>query len=222
MTDQLTFALPSKPALGREDFFVSPANEIAVATLDGWQDWPERKLALSGPAGSGKTHLVHVWAASSGAAILPASDLGSADIADLATRCVAVEDVPDCAGNAEIERALFHLHNLCLAEGNAVLVTGRTPPARWPIDLPDLASRMQGTGVAILDPPDDNLLAAVVAKLFADRQLDVAPDVIGYITRRMDRSFQAARRIVDRLDGLSLAEHRAITKPLAARVLAPD
>ena len=36
-------------------------------------------------------------------------------------------------------------------------------------NLPDLASRMIGTTVAKLTPPDDLLLSAVLAKLFSDR-----------------------------------------------------
>jgi hypothetical protein len=64
---QLAFDLPARPALEREDFFVSVANAQAVALIEGWRDWPARKLALSGPRGAGKTHLAHVWAARAGA-----------------------------------------------------------------------------------------------------------------------------------------------------------
>ena len=63
MTRQLAFDLPGRVALGRENFFVSPANALAVAALDGWRDWPERRMLLFGPEGAGKTHLAHVWVA---------------------------------------------------------------------------------------------------------------------------------------------------------------
>ena len=48
MATQLSFDLPSKTALGREDFFVSPANAAAVALIESWPDWPSRKLLLTG------------------------------------------------------------------------------------------------------------------------------------------------------------------------------
>ncbi len=227
MPRQLTFDLPAVPALGREDFFVSPANTLAVTALDGWRDWPLGKMALTGPAGAGKTHLAHVFAASASASagsetvatIVAARDLPDADIPTLATGAVVVEDVPAIAGDRKAETALFHLHNLVLETGGRLLVTGRAAPARWNIALPDLASRLAAASVATIDPPDDNLLAAVLAKLFADRQLAVDPDVIRYLTRRMTRDFAAAHDMVARLDALSLEHHRPITRPLAAQVL---
>ena len=220
MAQQLSFDLPVRPALGREDFFVSPANAMAVALVEGWHDWPGRKLALTGPAGAGKTHLAHVWAAASGARIVPARALAGADIPALATAPVAVEDVPDIAGDGAAEAALFHLHNLVLAEGHSLLLTAACPAHRWGLALPDLASRMQQAQAATLAPPDDRLLSAVLGKLFADRQLAPAPGTIPYLVARMDRSFDAARRLVAALDAAALAQGRAINRRLAAEVLA--
>jgi chromosomal replication initiation ATPase DnaA len=73
--------------------------------------------------------------------------------------------------------------------------------------------------VATLDPPDDTLLTAVLAKHFDDRQLLPKVDVIPYLLLRIDRSFEAARDIVERLDRASLTEQRAITRAFASRVL---
>ena len=70
-----------------------------------------------------------------------------------------------------------------------------------------------------LGAPDDDLLRRVLTKLFADRQLDVDPGVIGYIATRMERSFAAASRIVAALDRAALAGGRGVTRRLAAEVL---
>ncbi len=70
MAEQLTFDLPLRPAMGRDDFYISDANAGAVAQIDGWRDWPTGKLVLCGATGSGKTHLAHVWAAQSSAQIV--------------------------------------------------------------------------------------------------------------------------------------------------------
>lgn len=216
---QLSFDLPVRPALGRDDFFVSPANAMAVVLIESWQNWAGRKLALIGPAGSGKTHLAHVWAAASGARIVSAGALQTADIPALATGPVAVEDVQAIAGDRAAEEALFHLHNLVLAEGHHLLVTADREPHLWGLTLPDLMSRMQGTQAVRLDQPDDQLLSAVVTKLFADRQLAPGPDTISYLVARMDRSMQAARDLVARIDREALAQKRPVTRPLAAEVL---
>lgn len=219
MPQQLNLTLPVRTALGRDDFFVSPANAMALALIESWPDWSGGKLLLSGPPGAGKTHLAHVWAALSGATIHAARDLAEVDIPALAQGPVAIEDVPEIADDPKAQTALFHLHNLVLAEGHSLLLSGHGDPAHWGLTLPDLKSRMQGTTVAQLEEPDDTLLAVILAKLFADRQITPHPDLIPYLVGRMDRSFEAARHIVDRLDTLSLSEQRPLTRALARRVL---
>lgn len=216
---QLNFDLPARAALGREDFYVSPANAMGVAMIEGWHTWPARKLVLSGPAGSGKTHLVHVWAALSGATIINACDLETADIPALATAPVAIEDLHEIAGNGPAEQALFHLHNLALAEGQSLLFTAEKPAAQWGLSLPDLASRMQGTQAATMDEPDDMLLTALLVKLFADRQLTPTTDTVPYLVTHMVRSFDMARRLVAEMDSAALSQNRPLNRKLAGDVL---
>lgn len=225
MAQQLGLKLPSRTARGRDDFFVSAGNRMALAMIDGWRNWPNGKLVLTGPDGAGKTHLAHVWAAMSGARIVQANTLSGTDVPSLADSPVVIEDVPDIAGDPDAQTALFHLHNLMFAEGQPLLMTGAGPVPQWPITLPDLKSRLQGATAIGLEPPDDALLAAVLVKLLADRQLTPKPDLIPYLLSRMDRSFAAAMDIIDRLDAASIALKRPITRHLAARVLdntAPD
>jgi chromosomal replication initiation ATPase DnaA len=66
------------------------------------------------------------------------------------------------------------------------------------------------------------MMEAVLVKLFADRQIVVAPDVIAYLVRRMDRSFAAARSVVAKADSVSLTGKRPITVPLIKEVLEAD
>ena len=219
MPQQLGLDLPGITALGRADFLIAPSNAMAVAMIEGWENWVNRKLLLCGPEGAGKTHLTHVWTSLSGARICAATDLPTLDIPALAQSHVAVEDISEIATDTAAQTALFHLHNLVLAEGHALLMTGIGAPKHWNIGLPDLASRLQGTQSVTLDPPDDALLSAVLAKLLADRQLTPKPDLIPYLIKRIDRSFAAARDIVARLDAASLAQMRPVTRALAAAVL---
>lgn len=220
MTRQLALDLPVRTARGRADFMAAPSNAAALAAVEGWRDWPGGRLVLVGEAGSGKTHLAEVWAAlCPGARLLPAAALSGADIPALASAPLAVEDAGGIAGNATAEAALFHLHNLMGAEGQPLLLTADRAPALWNVRLPDLASRLQAMPVARLEPACDTLLSAVLVKLFADRQIAVAPAVIAWLLPRMERSLSAAAAIVARLDAAALAEGRAVTVPLAAQVL---
>lgn len=219
MTRQLAFDLPAQTTWRREDFFVSPGNALALATLDDWHGWPRGKMLLIGPEGAGKTHLAHIWAEGAGATMLAASALTDADIPGLATTAVCLEDAETVAGQPEAEEALFHLHNLLAERNLPLLLTAAQPPRDWGLCLPDLASRLQATALVRLDAPDDGLLSAVLIKLFADRQIAVPPSLIPYLVSRMDRSFQSARELVAALDAHALAKGRPITRQLAAEVL---
>ncbi|MCK4711647.1 MAG: chromosomal replication initiator DnaA [Marinosulfonomonas sp.] len=219
MAQQMTFDLPVKTALGREDFFISAANALAVEMLENWPKWPNHKLALIGPKGAGKTHLTQVWAADTGATVIPARTLADADIPTLCQAPVAVEDIREIASDMPAQKALFHLHNLMQQIGTPLLLTADTPPNHWALSLPDLQSRMAAATITTLPPPDDALLSAVLVKLFADRQINVAPRLIAYLLKRMDRSFDAAGTLVAALDKAALTEGRAISQSVAARVL---
>ncbi|ABS64932.1 Chromosomal replication initiator DnaA [Parvibaculum lavamentivorans DS-1] len=218
MPRQLAFELGHRPAFGREDFLVAPPNEAAVALIDAWPDWPDRVVALSGPEGSGKTHLAEVWRNAAGAVSLAPSALAGADVPALvAARTIILEDL--AAPDAAAERALFHLVNLVREEGAFLLITARVPLSRLPLALPDLASRLKAVPQAELGPPDDALLAGILVKLFDDRQLRVAPAVIAWLAARIERSVRAARDAVAELDRASLSGKRPITVPLAAEIL---
>lgn len=219
MTGQLAFDLPARAGYLRADFYISPVNVQAMAAVDAWRDWPGGKMLLVGPAGAGKTHLAHVWADMTAAAMVQGDSLAQADLPGLsAAGCVVVEDAEAVAGDPLAEAALFHLHNL-VTQGHSLLITAASPPRDWGAALPDLISRLQAAPLTRLDPPDDVLLSAVLIKLFADRQLTVAPSLIPYLVSRMNRSIGAARALVAALDATALAQGRAINRALAAEVL---
>ncbi|WP_411234297.1 chromosomal replication initiator DnaA [Marivita sp. S0852] len=216
----MKFDIPARPALGRGDFYITESNAVALGLVDTWPHWPSGKIVLVGPHGSGKTHLSHVWCTESGGQRIASRDLAHADIAALCEGPICVEDVERVAGDAAAEQALFHLHNLVLANGHTLLLTAATPPSGWKLDLADLASRMTGTTVAKMSPPDDLLLSAVLAKLFSDRQIVPMADVIPYLVRWMPRSFEAAGQVVAHLDRAALGTPKGVTRNLARSALA--
>lgn len=222
MVRQLTFDLPPPhPAAARADFIVAPSNAVAVAMLDRPGDWPGGRLVLTGAPGAGKSHLAGIFAAEWGAALCPGAALAHADIPALAAPgVVVIEDADAVATDAAAEAALFHLMNLVQAEGGRLLLTAPRAPARWPVALPDLRSRLMAVTEARLGDPEDALLAQLLVKLFADRQLRVAPPVVAWLVTRMDRAPGLARELVATLDARALERGAAITRPLAAEVLA--
>lgn len=208
--------LPHRAAQGRGDFLVAGSNQLAVAWLDKYPAWPGPAAVIHGPPGCGKSHLLAVWSAACGAVRLRGDELSSSEIEGfLNARAIAIDDLESLAE----ERALFHLYNAMKDAGGHLLLAARRAPAQSTWSLDDLRSRLLAAPAVEVGAPDDELLRAVMAKLFIDRQVHVTPDVISYLLSRMERTFDTARTLVDALDRAALSDKRAITVPLARQIL---
>ncbi len=214
---QLTLELAPKPGYEPENFFVSQSNEKAYAMMELWPRWPAPMLMIVGPLGAGKSHMGAIWAAKSGAATQPAASLANADIEALAAAGpLLLEDV-DEIGQAEPQ--LFHLLNLMRERDIALVLTARTLPDTWGLRTADLLSRLRLAPTIEIGMPDDALMRAVLVKLLIERQLVVDTGVVDYIALRLERSLDAARSFVDRLDREALARKSRITRAIASDVL---
>jgi chromosomal replication initiation ATPase DnaA len=217
MSEQLVLDLPHRPALGADDFLVSSCNAAAVDLIDSWPGWPQQVHLIEGPGGCGKSHLANVWRHKTGAEIV--------DVLQLSERCVAEMDfekgiiLEDLDRTAIDEHSLFHLLNLAKERGFCVLITARMPPGRWNVQLPDLISRLRALPVSAIGGPDDALLSAVLLKHFSDRQLNVEPQVLKFLTARMVRSMEAARELAAAIDKAALATGKKITRQFSGEIL---
>ena len=214
---QLNLALGYRESFDRADYLCGRGNETALALIDRWTEWPTCALALIGPEGSGKSHLAAIWANAAGARVIASQAIDAPSVPQaLASGALAIED----ADRSEFdEAALFHLLNLAREQSAYVLLTGRKTPASWPTRLPDLASRLRALPVVTLHPPDDALLAAVLVKLFADRQLAVDERLVEFLVHRIERSFAAAQAAVAELDREAMRLKRPVNRALAAEIL---
>lgn len=221
MPSQLTLDLVlPPPTYTRDDFVVTEGNREAMAWIDRWPDWPAPALALCGPSGCGKTHLGRIWAAGNGATVMEGTDLHDKSVADLSDLSAAHPAIVIEQADRAPERGLFHLYNLMRERSGHLLLTSVEPPARWSIDLPDLASRLRAAPVVAVAPPDDELLGSIILKLLSDRQLHAGAGVVQYLVSHMERSADTARLVVATLDRRALTERRRIDRRLAADVLA--
>ncbi len=215
---QLVLELAHLPALGAEDFLVSASNAHAAEVIGRWPGWQGPALGLIGPEGAGKTHLANVWRSRSGARLVAASALGETDIALFETaRALVIEDLDRGISD---ERILFHVLNLARERRGSVLLTSRVAPGELEVGLPDSRSRLRALPLVTIEAPDEALLKAVLVKLFSDRQLAVDPHVINHIALHMERSMEAASRVVEAVDRLALARQRKVTRAIAAEALA--
>lgn len=214
---QLPLELVSPPGLSRDDFLEAPGNAAALALLDSYPHWPARVVALVGPAGAGKTHIASMFAQMAGGRIVPARTLSLEQVPEaLASGALALEDL---APGAFDEAALFHLLNLAKETGAHVLLTARALPAGFALATADLASRLRAIPTVEVAPADDGLLAAVLVKLFADRQISVDEATLHYLLARMERSVSGAEALVAAIDRAALAARRPVTRALVAELM---
>lgn len=217
MNGQLPLDLPHRPSFAEEDFLEAPSNAEALAMLRLWPDWPQKAMLLLGPRGSGKSHLGAIWARRSGARIFFARDLRLDLLPELIEApALLIEDADE---RPPREPAFFHLLNLAAEKGVFLLVTAGKPPDFWGLTTPDLLSRLRRAPAAAMAAPDEAFLRAVLVKLFYDRQIRVDESVIEFLALRLERSFEAAQKIVAALDREGLARGRAVTRPLVAALL---
>ncbi|MFN3549045.1 MAG: DnaA regulatory inactivator HdaA [Mesorhizobium sp.] len=213
---QLPLDLGHRAELSRENLIVSPANAAAVALVDRWPDWPAPVVILAGPTGSGKSHLAEIWAREANAVALSPVRLAEGLEPARQGRAILVDGI---AAGAIDQTALFHLINEVRAAGGFLLLTSRSFPAAWGVTLPDLASRLRAATVVETGAPDDLLLAGVITKLFADRQVEVEAHVVAYLISRIERSLSTAGRVVDQLDRAALEQKSRVTRALASSVI---
>lgn len=215
---QLALDLPHVEASALEDFLPAPSSRAALDAILAWPDWPATALILDGPAGCGKTHLARIWCRRADAVLLTAAEVWHAadPLQRLGTaRSCAVDD----ADEVEEHRLLLHLYNLVAERQGGMLLTARRPLAGWGVALPDLASRLRTAWSVAIGAPDEALLAALLVKQLADRQLRIDPGVVELLTGQMERSFAAAAALARRLDRLSLRARRPVGMALARAAL---
>jgi chromosomal replication initiation ATPase DnaA len=214
---QLPLPFLRAPRRPTGDFLRAPSNEAALTWLARTQDWPQGRLALWGEPGCGKTHLLGDWAAGCGAHLLHGPDLP--DLGDLPDLPSASGLAIDDADALTREPTLLHLLNAAAEARQPVLLAARTPPARWPVRLPDLASRLRAITAVEIDPPEESLLRALLARLLADRGQRVPLALQDWLLAHLPRTPATLREAVDRLDRAALARPGGITQPFARVVL---
>jgi chromosomal replication initiation ATPase DnaA len=188
------------------------SNAAARAWLARTADWPQRRLALWGPRGAGKSLLLAQWAHRHGAALIAGPALRFLPPATP----LAIDDADRAPAHD-----LLHMLNAAAEAGLAVLLAAEAAPARWATTLPDLSSRLRATTSVAIEAPEDALLAALLARLLGERQLRPSPATIAWLLARLPRRHDAVITAVARLDRAAQTLGVPIAPALARDVL-PD
>lgn len=224
-SSQMALNFPCRPSLGREDFMVAQCNEQAVSAIDMWPQWPYFAICITGDTGCGKTHLANVFAQKVAVTtnhpyripFLKAANLNKDLIHQLFATSpqIVIEDLQ----NLQNQEILFHIYNTYRDMGGNILFTSEEAPARLNFTLPDLRSRMNIVPIYEIKAPDDNLLMALLLKLFNDRQITPSAELLNYLLKNMQRSFSYARKLVEEIDNISLERKRAVSLSIAREAI---
>lgn len=194
MSAQIALPLgwPARPR--GEPFLLTASNAHAAQLLEHWAAWPVLTALLIGPPRSGRSLLARIFAANSGGTI--------------------IDDAP-----AAPEEHLFHAWNRAQSSRRPLLIVADDAPPVWQVTLPDLHSRLAASPVARIEPPDDELVRALLEAQFARRGLAAPPELIAWLTPRLERSHAAVLDAVERLDTAALGARRRLTVTFARDVL---
>lgn len=224
-TKQYLLKFASKAYFGEEDFLVTSCNEVAYKAVKLWPYWQHFALNIFGPESSGKTHLAHIWInhvqRSLGKPIdiplIEATNINMKNFNKLINNYsyLVVENMSSDI-NAE---ALFHLYNGFNTPEKAILFTSEQPLSKLSLKLADLRSRLNTVPTAEILMPDDEMLTALIAKLFNDRQIIISQEILDYILNYAERSFDYIARLVAEIDEISWIYGRAVSIPIVKEAI---
>ena len=216
MSDQLILKFPTHNAYKKEDFYVSPSNQEAYDFIDSWPRWIKRIINIFGPSGSGKSHLASMLKNKTSCQLIEAKDLNDQVFFEFKTKeALIIENF-----NEKIsEQLLFSLWNTALQDNKYFLINSIKPISSYKFKLPDLTSRIKSSLSIGINLPSDDLISAIIAKNFSDKQIMVEEKHIDYIIKRIDRSYEKISQFILTLDKYSLKKGSPFGLKLIKEVL---
>ena len=209
MTGQLVFNLTNIRNFNSEDFYVNDNNLEASELIKLWPNWFNGAVVIHGPEKSGKSHLANIWKKNSNANIYDLEDNLSLSCIDTKQNFV-LDNFHNLSENDE--EIFFHIYNQTFNNKKSILITLDRNKFNK-INLKDLESRFNSFSSAVIYPPDDNLVNALIVKFFKDQQINIDPLVIAFITKRTERDYGAIFNFLKKIDNLSLENKTKISIP---------
>ena len=209
MTGQLIFNLINIRNFNPEDFYVNDNNLEASELIKLWPNWFNGAVVIYGPTKSGKSHLANIWKENSNANIYNLeNDLLLSNIDT--KKDFVLDNFHNLSANDE--EIFFHIYNQTFNNKKNILITLDKSKFNK-INLKDLESRFNSFSSATINPPDDNLVNALIVKFFKDQQINIDPSVITFIINRIERDYGAIFNFLKKIDNLSLENKTKISIP---------
>ena len=216
MNDQLILKFPEHKAYKKEDFYVSPSNQEAFDFINSWPKWIKRIVNIFGPSGSGKTHLSSILQSKTKCLKINSDALNEKIFFEFKTKEVLIIENLDENVSEEL---LFSIWNVALQDNKYLIINSKNPISSYKFKLPDLISRINSSLMIGIKLPNDELISAIIAKNFSDKQINVEEKHIDYIIKRIDRSYEKISQFILTLDKYSLKKGSPFSLKLIKEVL---
>ena len=214
--NQLLLDFDIKRTFNDHDYYVSDSNYFAFNLIDKWPKWEKRILNISGEKFSGKTHLANIFKSKSSALFLTENEISN----DVFKKIKLYESIIVDSFSNKIDENLTHsIFNLVDQDSKYLLINSETPLGEINFKLPDLASRSRNLLHAKINPPDDELIFAIILKNFSDRQIKLEKKIIEFIINRIDRSYSKISEFIYKIDELSLKKKKPINLKTIKEIL---
>jgi len=223
-----------------DSFIVGRSNEMAHAAALKVAEQPGETynpLYIHGPAGLGKTHLLHAighMAMTRGLNTLYVSAEQFTNEVVSAIRegrteefrkkyrsvdMLLVDDVQFFSGKERTKENFFHTFNALHAANRQIAVTSDRPPREIPQIRAQLRSRLEWGLITDLQPPDFETRLAILQAKAKQNGVDITPDVLEFIALQIKENIRALEGYLNRVVAYSQLLKTTITPESAARAL---
>ena len=214
--NQLLLDFDVKTNFNEHDYYVSTSNYFAFNIIDKWPKWEKKILNISGEKFSGKTHLANIFKFKSSALFLKENQIND----DVFKKIKLHESIIiDEFSNIIDEKLTYSILNLVDHDSKYLLINSEIPLGEINFTLPDLVSRSKNLLHAKIDPPDDDLIFAIILKNFSDRQIRLEKKIIEFVINRIDRSYRKISEFIYKIDELSLKKKKPINLKTIKEIL---
>mgnify|MGYP001484821457 FL=1 len=214
--NQLLLDFNFKKSFNDHDYYVSESNYFAFNLIDKWPKWEKKILNINGEKFSGKTHLANIFKLKSSALFLNEIEINN----DIFKKIKLYESVIiDEFSNRIDENLIYSIFNLVDQDSKYLLINSENPLSQINFKLPDLVSRSKNSLEAKINPPDDELIFALILKNFSDRQIKLEKQIIDFIVNRIERSYSKISEFIYKVDELSLKKKKPINLKTIKEIL---
>ena len=161
--NQLLLKFDLRQNYKNEDFYVNKSNFFAFDLINKWPKWEKNILNIHGEKYCGKTHLSNIFKKKYNAFKVQANEFNNENLKEFKIFENLILD--DFDENVD-EKLMYTLFNIADQDNKYILINSLAPINQLNFKLADFISRTKNCLFAKIEKPDDELIFAILLKIF--------------------------------------------------------